>query len=423
MVRESREDQWVMLGITVRGGTTVPEGDHEYDHLKLQSRMLRADVIAERLRSGHITRKDGEREVRDIPVTEGIAEWLTSRAVWGMTGPLPTPSYYFTVPIASQQLESQGRLSEPAYGPGQLWYPTGLDALLEVLYGVTRHQQRRDLLNQLVIHLPYSDASVGGLDYVDGKGMVVQVGEGSAGWAAGHEIQAVWNLHLSETSLQRGGRVITQAGPVTFPMGAEPAYFAASLQNEEGKLIDYTERYAPVDAAAGPALLPSEALPEAFDHLASVWLNVTNKHLFEVHRVSPAARLTVPVANRGDFSSRMSDFADVMKAMKIDNSFVGGKQARDLTPDKSLGRLKVAARKLLKSPDADVAAGALDVLRDIVRVRAALQHERARPDLPTALARLKIKYPPDWPQAWEAVRHRAVDALRDLRHALESALT
>ena len=55
-------------------------------------------------------------------------------------------------------------------------------------------------------------------------------------------------------------------------------------------------------------------------------------------------------------------------------------------------------------------------------MRAALQHEeKAEPDLPTALARLSIKYPPEWSQAWEAIRHRAVGALRDLRQALESA--
>jgi hypothetical protein len=364
----------------------------------------------------------GYREFREIGLGEGSAEWLTSGAVWGMVGPLQTPSYYFSVQVANQQLESKGRLSEPAYGPGQLWYQSGLDALLEVLYGITRHQSRRDQLNQVVIHLPYDDAYIQSIRYADGQGVVVSIAEGGQGWASGHELQALWQIHLTETRYRRAAQAITHAGEVTFHAGAEPAYFAASLQNEDGLLVDYIERFAQADASAEPVPLPSDALPEAFDFLASVWLNVTDKHLFDVHRVSPAARLTTPVANRADFSSRMSDFADVAKAMNVDDSFIDPKVARDLTPDKSLGRLKVAAKKLLKSPDVDVAIRALDVLQDIIRVRAALQHEKAEPDLPTSLARLGIKYPPDWPQAWEFVRHRAVSALRDLRQSLESAL-
>src|SRR6266446_8269269 len=417
MVRDTREDQWVMLGITVRGGVIVSQREFEYAHLKLQSRMMPARAVADVLRTGHLTRPTGDRDFREITISEGTAEWLTSGAIWGMTGPLPTPSYYFNVQIVSQQLESRGRLSEPAYGPGQLWYPSGLDALFEVLYSTTQHQNRRDLLNQAVIHLPYEDAFIASVGYVDGEGVVVTVGEGGKGWASGHELQALWKIQLSETSYRRAVKVVAQAGAVTFHADAEPAYFAVSLQNEEGSLVDYVERFAQVDAAAEPSQLPSDALPEAFDFLASIWRNVTGKYLFEVHRVSPAGRLTAAVANRGDFSNRMTDFADVVKAMKIDDSFIDAKLARDLTPDKSLGRLKVAVGKLLKSPDADVAAGAIDVLQEIVRVRVALQHEQAQPDLPTSLARLEIKYPADWPKAWEVVRYRAVGALRDLRQA------
>lgn len=432
LVRASEDEPWEMLAITVRGGTTVPQRDYEYLNLRLHSRMQRGPDLANGLRAGQLTKPMGYREFREIGLGEGTAEWLTSGSVWGMVGPLQTPSYYFSVQVANQQLESKGRLSEPAYGPGQLWYQSGLDALLEVLYGITRHQSRRDQLNQVVIHLPYEDAYIQSVHYVDGQGVVVSIAEGGQGWASGHELQALWQIHLTETRYQRAAQAITHAGDVTFHAGAEPAYFAASLQNEYGLLIDYIECFAQTKGSAEQAPLPRDALPEAFDFLASVWLNVlasawpnaSNKHLLDVRRVSPVARLTAPVANRADFSSRLSDFADVVKAMRIDDSFIDTKVARDLTPDKSLGRLKVAVKKLLKSPDLDVAIRALDLLQDVIRVRAALQHEeKAEPDLPTALARLGISYPPDWPQAWEVVRHRAVAALRDLRQALESALT
>jgi hypothetical protein len=423
LVRASKEEPWTMLGITVRGGTTVPHRDYEYANLKLLSRMRRGPEIAEQLRTGYLSAPVGEREFRQIGAADGTAEWLTSGAIWGMTGPLPTPSYYFAVQIEGQQIISRGRLSEPAYGPGQLYYPSGDDAMLEVLYGTTRHQGRRDLVNQAVIHLPYDDARIESVAYVDGEGVVVRIGEGGKGWASGHELQALWKIQFSETSYRRAGQAITHAGNVTFGVGTEPAYFAASLQNEEGLLVDYIERNVQPEAANELVPLPSEALNDAFDFLDSVWRNVTNKDLLEVHRVSSVARLTVTVKNRSDFSGRLSDLAEVFKAIKVDDSFIDAKLAKDLTPDKSLGRLKVAVQKLLKSPDADVATRAVEVLQDIVRVRAAIQHEDAQPDLPTSLARLGIKHPADWPQAWEVVRHRAVDALRDLRQALESALT
>ena len=147
LVRASRDEQWELLGITVRAGTTVPHRDYEYLNLKLQSQMQSGAAVANALRTGHLARLMGEREFREIGPAEGTAEWLTSGAIWGMAGPLPTPSYYFSVQVGNQQLESRGRLGEPAYGPGQLWYQSGLDALLEVLYGITRHQSRRDQLN------------------------------------------------------------------------------------------------------------------------------------------------------------------------------------------------------------------------------------------------------------------------------------
>jgi hypothetical protein len=413
-----------MLGITVRGGTIVPARDYEYAHLQMHSRMLRADVVASALRTGRFIRSaPGEREFREIGATEGTAEWLTSGAVWGMTGPLPTPSYYFAVQHGGQELITKGRLSEPAYGPGQLYYQSGDDALWEVLYGVTRHQGRRDLMNQIVIHLPYVDAYIESVSYVDGQGVVVNIGEGGKGWAAGHELQALWKIHFSETSYQRAAQAITHAGGVTFYAGAEPAYFAASLQNEEGLLVDYVERFALPEAAAETTVLPIEALPEAFDFLASVWRNVTKRQLFAFHRVGPAAGMAAAVFNRSDFSSRLSELGEVLKAMDIDGSLIDPQRAQGLAADSALARLKIAIEGLLMPPDLEVATGAIDVLQDIVRIRVALQHQRAQPDLKTVPARLGIAYPPDWPQAWEVVRHSAVGALRDLRQALESALT
>jgi hypothetical protein len=374
-------------------------------------------------REGRVLKAMGDREFREIKPGEGQAYWLTSRAVFGMTGPLPTPSYYFSVPIAGQDLIAQAQLSLPAFGSGQPYYPSGEDALLDLLYGATRDQGRRELFNSIVIHLPYFDAFIHNAAYVDREGIVVSIGEAVPGTARGHGLQAIWKIQASQRSYQREARTLNAAGDVTFPLEVEPIYFSASLQDPSGLLVDSMERHGRADIQSESSRLPAESVPEAFDFLASVWRNVTGHHLFEVRRVSPASELTTPVETRADFSSRMSALGDVMKAIRVDNSLIDPAAAKGLAEDSSLGRLKLAVQKLLVSPDLDVALAALSVLQDVVRVRTALQHQSANTDLPTALAMLGIAYPVEWSHAWELMRHRVVDALRDLRHALESATT
>ncbi len=415
-----RSGAWALLGITLRGGTQVSDIDYRFEHLHVRSRMQPARTTAQMLREGRVLRAMGDREFREIQPTEGVAFWLTTGTTYGMTGPLPTPSYYFSIYIADQDLIAQAQLSSPAFGPGQPYYPTGEDALLDVLYGVTRDQGRREIFNQIVIHLPYTDAYIENAVYVDGEGMVVSIGEGMHGSSRDHRLQAIWKIQASDRTYERDARVITKPGSLTFQVDVEPHYFAASLQDPLGLLVDTIEHRQQTDPERRAAPLSPEALPEAFDFLASVWLNITHQHLFEVRRVSPAAELGAPVTTREDFSSRMSAFGDVLKAIRVDDSLVDLASAKGLAKDASLGRLKLAVQKLLTPSDVDRAIAALDVLQNLVRVRVALQHHDAKPDLPTSFARLGINHPVEWTVAWELVRQRAATALRDLRQALES---
>lgn len=418
-----RSGAWKILGVTVRGDTRVPDVEYRYEHLQLRSRLQPAADTARMLREGRVLKAMGDREYRDIQATEGQAYWLTSGAVFGMTGPFSTPSYYFSVYVSDQDLVAQAQLSLPVFGSDQPYYPTGEDALLDVLYGATRDQGRHELVNSIVIHLPYTDAFIRNATYIEGEGMVISVGEAVAGTARGHGMQAIWKIQASERSYQREARTLAAAGDVTLPLDVEPIYFAASLQDQYGLLVDSVERRRRIEIQSEGFTLPAEAIPEAFDFLASVWRNVTGHHLFEVRRVSPATELGAQAATRGDFSSRISAFADVLKAIRVDDSLIDTESAKRLAQESSLGRLKLAVQKLLVSPDLDTATSALSVLQDIVRVRVALQHQHAKPDLPTALASLGINYPVEWDEAWEQIRHRAVEALRDLRSAIESGST
>jgi hypothetical protein len=382
--------------------------------------MQTAADTARNLREGRVLRSMGDREFREMQPTEGSAYWITSGASYGMTGPLPTPSYYFTIGLSTADLQQQAELGEAVFGAGQPYYPSGQDALLDVLYGVTRDQGWRDNFNQIVIHLPYFDAVIHSVSYIEGEGIVVSVGDLTPGTVPGHELQALWKIQLSERSFHRDARVLVQAGDAVFALEVEPAYFSASLQDRYGLLVDIAERRRVDEATAPDQPLPPEAVPDALDFVAAVWRNVTKTELFDLRRVSSAAELSLAVTTRSDFSSRLTALGDLLKAMRIDESLIDPKAAQGLAEDSALGRLKLAVQNLLTPPELDTATSALNVLQDVVRVRVALQHKNAKPDLPTALAKLGIAHPADWSHAWELTRHRAVAALRDLRRALES---
>lgn len=418
-VRSSPAGPWEILGITVRGQVEVPHQFFEYAELGLWSETVAGRSVAGWLAEGSPLTA-GTRPLEAIPENQGQAWWLTSGATYGMTGPIERPSYYFAANLqgAADRI-NLAKLSEPAFGPHQPYYPSREHALLEVLYGVTPDQGRRDSFNQVVIHLPYPGAYIEGADYVDDEGYVVRIGESAPSTAPGHEVQAVWKLHRAERGYQRGAVRVAGPGHITFKIGAEPIYFAASLQDAAGQLIDtidvekrgYPEQLSP---------LPTEALSESFDFLAAVWRERTGHRLLQLRRVSPAAHLALPVVTRSDFQSRVSDIANVMQAIAVDDSLVDSHLVKGMGKDATLGRLRVALTKLLDTASAEEAAAAIRVLQDVIRLRAALQHAGADTDLPTALRRLGIEYPTEWATAWETVRHRVVSALRELRQALES---
>jgi hypothetical protein len=412
---------WTLFAVTVRAGERLPERSHAYNRLRIKRQMVAPSQVADLLRRGFVTRLHGGREFRELRDEEGTAYWVTSRTDFGMVGSVETPAYYFSADLGASNPTQHALLQDPIFGLGEPYYPTGIDALLEILFRVTQDQGRRDLMSQVVIHLPYRQAFITGLDYVEKHGMVVGVEERLGGGAADHQIQGVWKLHRSDRELAREVKPLSGQGNVTFDTGAEPVYFAVSLQDKSGLLVDAFERERRPDFVAALDPLPASALPEAFDFLASVWRNITGQNLFANQRLSPAAGLAESAANRQEFAARLSDFADVLKALQIPDSALDPKDLPGLDKGSSIGRLR-SAMSMLPGVDAGAVEQPLNVLRDINLMRNALQHANARPDLPTIMARLGVQYPPDWADAWEVTRHRAVTAIADVRRTLLAAL-
>jgi hypothetical protein len=168
---------------------------------------------------------------------------VTSHQQYGVTSTLDVPAYYYDVSLGVGSGQAIPDLGAPLFGGHQPYYPSGSDALLELLYGITRHQKPINFWPHAVIRLPYLRAAIGNLYYVDGEGMTIDISEQERGGAAGHELHVAWMLHDSDTRLSRGVLPIHAPAAFLIQTKGDPSYVSAALLNENGELVDSRERY------------------------------------------------------------------------------------------------------------------------------------------------------------------------------------
>lgn len=221
-----------------------------------------------------------------------------------------------------------------------------------------------------------------------------------------------------DAEFERWSTSVETAGAATVPIPAPPLFYSVGLINPSGNLIDQLEGR--VRAAQEDEIpLPPTALLDAFEVLDSAWRNFFGRRLIERPRLGGVADLSQPAGSHAEFSSRMTQLDDLVKGLRVDDDLLTGTTA--LAPSATIGRMHDALGKVLSGADLTSAKGALGILSAANGIRVALQHKidpTRRADLPIALARLGITYPPDWPSAWEVVRHRVVDAVGEIRRAL-----
>jgi hypothetical protein len=390
---------------------------YQYDQLDIGVAIVPGAEAAKRLREGVLTS-----DVHFVPPTVkdgGTADWVTSNFPYGVTSTLDVPAYHFDVSL-NMGGAAMPDLGAPVFGEHLPYYPNGSDALLELLYGITRHQKSISFWPHIVIRLPYLRASIRNLYYVEGDGITIDIHERESAGASGHQLHVAWMLHDSDPRLSR--TVVPVAGPGSFVVktDADPSYVSVALLSETGEHRDSRERYRPAETLPSVSLHPA-ALADAFDYTASVWKDVVGERLLLLRTTSAAAALSTPVETRSDFESRLSSVSALMKAISIPDSLLSPDDI-GIDQSHSVERMKAALRKRLSAPDLDRATKALGVFAQVNDVRVALQHPDARRDLPAALARMSIAYPPDWPKAWDVVRTRLIAALADVRDALQSAI-
>jgi len=114
----------------------------------------------------------------------------------------------------------------------------------------------------------------------------------------------------------------------------------------------------------------------------------------------------------------LAALADVLKSMQIPDDLLAATD-RQIPQDQTLTRLLALLKPQLDAVDYQSCERAVGVLRAINQVRTAFQHSGAARDLPVALAKLALSYPPpNWGDTWDCIRGKTVAALGVLRDTM-----
>jgi hypothetical protein len=169
-----------------------------------------------------------------------------------------------------------------------------------------------------------------------------------------------------------------------------------------------------------PATPSPLGLVAAVDYLDTVWRLAHDNapHLFNFHSAQATAQLAFDANTPAEFESRMSALGDMLRTYKLptagETQSAKSKKGRDkpLTP---LERHLVA----LLPESSDRIKTAIETLGHLIDVRDGGQHSGARGKGAVALAALGVGYPPrSWPDAWNAISAKAIEALDAIREEL-----
>ena len=125
-----------------------------------------------------------------------------------------------------------------------------------------------------------------------------------------------------------------------------------------------------------------------------------------------------PCTTRDEFKSRLSDLGDIFKTFTIDDSLLPNPAA--IKPDHTFKRIEEVANHQLPATEAGRVKVAIARLRSITTIRNGLQHGGAIQEAQAAAVAIGLPWPlTDWPAAWDYVRGVTLEALRELRQAID----
>jgi hypothetical protein len=170
---------------------------------------------------------------------------------------------------------------------------------------------------------------------------------------------------------------------------------------------------------------------EAIDFLSSVWRLAFGKQhaLLTLRTMVNATVIGQPCTTRDSFIAATTALDDTLKGMSIADELLdpadlaadAQREDAQLRKDLTFNRLRACLKFQLRAATDNLATAeaALKKLRLINDVRVALQHSGRASGLMPALDGLGIPTPPGWADAWDIMRVRLVEALADIRRALQ----
>lgn len=165
-------------------------------------------------------------------------------------------------------------------------------------------------------------------------------------------------------------------------------------------------------------------LVAALDYLDTVWRLTHDKaHLFNLHSAQATAQLAFDANTPAEFESRMSALGDVLrscKTPKADVSAAGEPRAAKSKKDRDKQLTPLEQHLIDRLPESQGRIeAAVGTLSHVIDVRDGGQHSGARGKGAVALAALGVGYPPpSWPDAWNAISAKTIEALEAIREEL-----
>jgi len=410
-----------VAAVTVRPSSGSEPLDLDYGRLSLCRKDTSATTAARWLETGRPPTRSKLPYFQAPKPEYGTADWIPSGQVYGMLALLLSATFYFSHSLGTREELQKARLDDPLFGPNLPYFPTAHDGLLEVLCGLTRDQGRRDIFEQIIVQLPYGNAYLQRLEYLEDAGLLVHIGSVPRRQPDAYAIEIRWKSQPSELAVRRAKRTVLVAShQIAFDeVKAPPAWLEAALLDPAGDLIDSKElpkndrEHASYAGTSDPL-----AVSEAIDHLAVAWQQLFRKPLLRLDATT-GGQLTTPVIDRSTFSEHLSALASLYKAMTIDDDLVSGIATEDEDKSHTLQRLRFAlGARVTDEGDRSTVDEAVRMLQRTNRLRVAMQHPNAEPPLSDAFANLGIDYPVDWTVAWSVIQEQVVAAARQVRQVL-----
>ncbi len=233
-------------------------------------------------------------------------------------------------------------------------------------------------------------------------------------------------LHPTVTGdLRASGLTMRRVLSVMCDLGRSEAVSDVSLCHAGGHAC--WQRHVVAEPAVAEQVSPL-GLPEQLDVLDAYWRLSFGKRfrLLDLTTATGTASLALPCGSRAEFESRLSALADIIDKLRVDEALLPpmtDEEKKDKIKG-SLDALDIALQHKLPARHHARIDTAIRSLRKVRQARNIIQHGIATDGGLTAkLRQIGIHdAPPNWEEAWNAIRAQAADAMSAIRSELRSAL-